>query len=211
MPPEPVEGFFSLSRSLLTPPRSFVFIQLHTLSFLDHSYPVSFPQLAHSSAKNGGYTPTWSYHTSSSSISFVSPSCERQPRISLVSPTYAKTGGCTPTQKCRRADIFDFSPDISHFLNFAFQYTLTRRARNGKGWPRRSIRGAKDAHKSQRYMEAGRATSHLSSTCPGRSATGPDSPSSAILWSGLQLGPSRLGRAANSIERFSYREYFCWK
>jgi hypothetical protein len=51
-----------------------------------------------------------------SSISFISPAYERQPRISLVSPTYAKTGGVYPTQKCRRADIFDFSPDISHFL-----------------------------------------------------------------------------------------------
>ena len=143
-----------------------------------------------------------------SSISFVSPSCERHPRMSLVSPTYAKTGGCTPTQKCRRADIFDFSPDISHFLTSVPQHHLPERK---KSWPRRSIRGAKDAHESQRYMEAGRVTSHLSSTCPERSATGPHSPSSAILWSGLQLGPSRLGRAANSIERFSYREYFCWK
>src|SRR5580704_18244135 len=33
--------------------------------FLDHSYPASFPEFAHSSAKNRGYTPTWSYHASS--------------------------------------------------------------------------------------------------------------------------------------------------
>src|SRR5580700_12111864 len=33
--------------------------------FLDHSYPASFPQFAHSSPKNRGYTPTWSYHASS--------------------------------------------------------------------------------------------------------------------------------------------------
>src|SRR6267378_2741035 len=46
----------------------------------------------------------------------ISHTYQHQPRISLVSPTYAKTGGYTPTQKCRRADIFDFSPDISHFL-----------------------------------------------------------------------------------------------
>jgi hypothetical protein len=32
--------------------------------FLDHGYPASFPQLAHSSAKNRGYTPAWSYHAS---------------------------------------------------------------------------------------------------------------------------------------------------
>jgi hypothetical protein len=50
-----------------------------------------------------------------SGISFISPPYEHQPRISLVSPTYAKTGGCTPGQKCRRADIFDFSPYFSHF------------------------------------------------------------------------------------------------
>jgi hypothetical protein len=30
--------------------------------FLDHSYPASFPQVAHSSAKNRGYTPTRPYH-----------------------------------------------------------------------------------------------------------------------------------------------------
>jgi inosine/xanthosine triphosphatase len=51
-----------------------------------------------------------------SSISFISPAYEHQPRISFVSPTYAKTGGVYPTQKCRRADIRDFSPDILHFL-----------------------------------------------------------------------------------------------
>jgi hypothetical protein len=57
-------------------------------------------------------------------ISFISPAYEHRPRISLVSPTYAKTGGWTPAGsktlklclKCRRADIPDFSPDISHFL-----------------------------------------------------------------------------------------------
>src|SRR5580692_4579329 len=31
-----------------------------------------------------------------SSISFISPRYERQPRMSLVSPTYAKMGECTP-------------------------------------------------------------------------------------------------------------------
>jgi len=57
-------------------------------------------------------------------ISFISPTYEHQPRISPVSPTYAKTGGWTPSGsktlklclKCRRADILDFSPDISHFF-----------------------------------------------------------------------------------------------
>jgi hypothetical protein len=49
------------------------------------------------------------------SISSISPAYELQPRMSLVSPTYAKTGGCSAAQKCRRADIFDFSPQFSHF------------------------------------------------------------------------------------------------
>jgi hypothetical protein len=49
------------------------------------------------------------------SISFISPPYEHQPRMSLVSPTYAKTGGCTSSQKCRRADIFDFPPYFTHF------------------------------------------------------------------------------------------------
>src|SRR5260221_12591040 len=35
---------------------------------------------------------------------------------SIASPTYAKTGGCTPCGKCRRADILDFSPYILRFL-----------------------------------------------------------------------------------------------
>ena len=59
-----------------------------------------------------------------SSISFISPAYEHQPCISLVSPTYAKTGGWgvifDPTfmyyLKCRRADIFAFPHDFSHFL-----------------------------------------------------------------------------------------------
>jgi len=49
-------------------------------------------------------------------ISFISPRYEHEPRKSPVSPTYAKTGGYAPTQKCRRADILDFSPYFSHFL-----------------------------------------------------------------------------------------------
>jgi hypothetical protein len=49
-------------------------------------------------------------------ILFISLAYENKPRISFISPTYEKTGGVYPTQKCRRADIRDFSPDISHFL-----------------------------------------------------------------------------------------------
>jgi hypothetical protein len=67
------------------------------------------------------------------SISFISPAYEHQPRMSLVSPTYAKTGGVYPTQKCRRADILDFSPDISHFFTFS-SHTWHRRPVAGH-WP----------------------------------------------------------------------------
>jgi hypothetical protein len=46
----------------------------------------------------------------------VSPAYEILTRNSIISPTYAKTGEYTPLQKCRRADIFDFSPYFSQFL-----------------------------------------------------------------------------------------------
>src|SRR6266403_2736524 len=48
-------------------------------------------------------------------ISFVSPTYEILTRNSIISPTYAKTGEYTLLQKCRRADIFDFSPYFSQF------------------------------------------------------------------------------------------------
>ena len=66
-----------------------------------------------------------------SSISCISPAYKNSSRKFFLSPTYAKTGGGGTSsqisflrsrlirpliQKCRRADIFDFSPDISHFL-----------------------------------------------------------------------------------------------
>jgi len=61
-------------------------------------------------------------------ISFISPTCEYKLRMSFVSPTYAKTGECTPTQKCRRADIFDFSPYFSYFLPRAYAKGLAQSA-----------------------------------------------------------------------------------
>src|ERR1700719_988316 len=47
---------------------------------------------------------------------FVSPTYQISARNSFVSPTYAKTGEWSPCGKCRRADIFDFSPYIFRFL-----------------------------------------------------------------------------------------------
>jgi|SRR5580704_9141368 hypothetical protein len=52
----------------------------------------------------------------SAAISFVSPAYEILARNSIISPPYAKTGEYTPLQKCRRADIFDFSPYFSQLL-----------------------------------------------------------------------------------------------
>jgi len=63
------------------------------------------------------------------SKSFVSPTYKFSARNSFISPTYAKTGGCTSTQKCRRADIFDFSPDIPHFFILHGFTTQPRRGR----------------------------------------------------------------------------------
>jgi hypothetical protein len=122
--------------SLLSPTpriRLSVFSDTYALfHFWDHSYPAPFPQVAYSFAKNRGYTPTGSFLFTLAypelgrrahppqlqrrrAISFISPASEHQPRMFFVSPTYAKMGECTPTQKCRRADIFDFSPDFRAF------------------------------------------------------------------------------------------------
>jgi hypothetical protein len=76
--------------------------------------PTSYPSSTLSSALATRLPWAQSKGHSPSSISFISPAYEHQPRKSLVSPTYAKTGGCTPTQECRRADIFDFPPYFSH-------------------------------------------------------------------------------------------------
>src|SRR5580704_4856623 len=51
--------------------------------FLDHSYPTSFPQVAHSSAKNRGYTPAWSYHPGRRARP---PKLQRRRAISFISP-----------------------------------------------------------------------------------------------------------------------------
>jgi len=47
---------------------------------------------------------------------FDSPPYQIPVRNSFVPPPYAKTGGYTLCGKCRRADIFDFSPYILRFF-----------------------------------------------------------------------------------------------
>jgi hypothetical protein len=85
-----------------------------------------------------------------SSISIVSPTYATLRCKSNDSPTYAKTGGWGPFPpptfkyhlKCRRADIFDFSPDFSHFFPSAPNHRLHPAPREEQeGW-----------HKSQRYI-----------------------------------------------------------
>ena len=48
--------------------------------FLNHTYPAHFPQVAHSSAKNRGYTPAWSYQASS----FLFALTRHSPALSLT-------------------------------------------------------------------------------------------------------------------------------
>jgi hypothetical protein len=117
VPPEPVEGFFSLSRSLLTPPQSFVFIQLRTLSFsgsqlsrvlpaacaLFRKKPGVHPYVVYPERDAKGHLPLFFSGRACPpklqrrrAISFISPTYRIQSRISFVSPTYAKTGGAPP-------------------------------------------------------------------------------------------------------------------
>src|SRR5258706_2064440 len=57
---------------------------------------------------------------------FVSPTYQISVHNSFVSPTYAKTRGSPPCGKCRRADIFDFSPYILRFLARLLRQRLLR-------------------------------------------------------------------------------------
>ena len=88
------------------------------------------------------------------------------PLVSPFLPLHTQKQGGIPPQKCRRADIFDFSPDFSHFFPSAPQHRLHPAPKEKQeGWPRRIIRGAKDAHPdrvgtgaSQRYIQECRRT-----------------------------------------------------
>jgi len=69
------------------------------------------------------------------------------PLVSPFLPLHTRKQGGIPPGKCRRADIFDFSPDLSHFFPSAPQHRLHPAPREKQeGWPRTSNRGAKDAH-----------------------------------------------------------------
>ena len=66
--------------------------------FLDHSYPAYFPQVAHSSGKNRGYTLHPPKLQRRRAIFLYSPYLRAQPCMSFVSPTYAKVAGYTPVE-----------------------------------------------------------------------------------------------------------------
>jgi hypothetical protein len=84
----------SLFPALFSPHHRVLFSFSCTLfHFLDHSYPASFPQFAHSSAKNRGYTPTWSYHGSSLSTVDCRLSASLGPLLlSPLFPLHTNTG-----------------------------------------------------------------------------------------------------------------------
>jgi hypothetical protein len=142
-----------------------------------------------------------------SSISFISPPYEHQPRISLVSPTYAKTGGWVSPQKCRRADIFDFSPDFSHFsspepgANRPSQPALFERRpyKTEEGGLKPPLRRKQDTgHAPRASLHQSRVTNHQSLSSPCRFQHG----STWLLLRGTvpkrKLGESRHGPGARA-------------
>jgi len=67
--------------------------------FLDHSYPASFPQLAHSSARNRGYTPAWSYQVAPASCRASVPYLFRAGRMPALPVHGAGWASPSPTKK----------------------------------------------------------------------------------------------------------------
>jgi hypothetical protein len=79
----------------------------------------------------------------------ASPISTRPVHNSFLSPTYAKTGGY-PLPQNVGAPTFSIFPLI--FCSFLHSTHGTWQ----EGWPRKFVRGGEGAHKSQRYMRAGR-------------------------------------------------------
>ncbi len=145
--------------------------------FLDHSYPRSFPQVAHSSAKNRGYTPTWSYHASSflgeglARRSFsgggLSPLFPLHTNISLVCllfPLLTQKRGSVPPRKNVGAPTFLIFPLIFRtFLPRAYAKGLAQSAvrRVAGHWFCYSMeRPAFLRHRSQRSANSYRKVPH---------------------------------------------------
>jgi hypothetical protein len=118
---------------------------------------------AHRSISGGGpllLSPVFPLHTSTSLVCLLFPLLTQKQRgvggMSSQSSFLRSRLFRPPAQKCRRADIFDFSPYFSHFFTSTLLCRLHPASRQRKkSWPRRSVRGAKGAHESQRYIEEG--------------------------------------------------------
>ena len=133
--PEPAEGFFSHS-SLALASSLTSFLSHHSKPRARNSFPLI------SLHKTGGIPPAWSYQVSSVSakgcrlmadgflLSSFFPLDTKIPLVSPFPPLHPQKQGGVPPQKCRRADIFDFSPYISHF--FA-SHSPARRSFSGGG------------------------------------------------------------------------------
>jgi hypothetical protein len=130
---------------------AFVFSRLLTLSFfIAPLCRITAIACALFRKKPGGIPPARSNHfplrhpfslryspLATALISFISPRYENSLRKSFPSPTYAKTGGWLPPAKCRRADIFDFSPDFSHFFSSTSQRrSASAPTKEQEGWLR---------------------------------------------------------------------------
>src|SRR5579859_6755667 len=93
----------------------------------------------------------------------ISPTYAHFARNSFISPTYAKTRGYTPCGKCRRADIFDFSP---YFLRyFANRSKITTHpsalsSARSAGQKRRFRRVRSDQVRSSRLFRSPLTTRH---------------------------------------------------
>jgi hypothetical protein len=135
---------------------SFVFSRLRTLSFfIPPLSPAATIACALFPKKPGVHPPAWSYQVSSVSgkggrlmangflLTSFFPLHTKIPLVSPFLPLHAQKPGGVPPQKCRRADIFDFFPDFSHFFPSAPQHRLHPALREEqKSW-----------HKSQRYIQ----------------------------------------------------------
>ena len=175
------DSFLPAVQSLLFPTpriRLSLFSNTCALShFSDRSYPASLPQLAHSSAKNRGYTPTWSYHASSFLVeglarrSFsgggLSPLFPLHTNISLVCllfPLLTQKRGSVPPRKNVGAPTFLIFPLIFRpFLPRAYAKGLAQSAvrRVAGHWFCYSMeRPAFLCHRSQRSANSYRKVPH---------------------------------------------------
>jgi hypothetical protein len=112
----PISSVSSALPSLLATHHAFVFSRLRTLSFFIPSLS-RVPAIACAlfPKKPGGIPPARSYQVASvlaKGCRLIANGCQLSPFF----PLHTQKPGGAPPQKCRRADIFDFSPYILHFF-----------------------------------------------------------------------------------------------